>query len=158
MTLYLVRHGKAGSRSNHRGPDNDRPLTRSGRKQALAIAATLARAGIERVVSSPSVRCVQTVEPLAWVLGAEIETSPDLVEGAPLEDALTVVKGVSVELSVSVVLCTHGDVLGDLLDAFTSRPEIDLDGPLQLAKGCIWEIEANAGTVTAARYRPPTDE
>jgi len=62
--MYLVRHAKAGSRSAWSGPDDLRPLTKTGRRQADALGDLLAERRVTRVVSSPSVRCRQTVEPL----------------------------------------------------------------------------------------------
>ena len=65
MTVYVVRHGKAGSRSGWTEPDDQRPLTKAGRRQAGALADMLAGDHVTRVLSSPYVRCRQTVEPLA---------------------------------------------------------------------------------------------
>src|SRR5206468_2146730 len=66
---YLVRHGAAGDRHAWHEADELRPLDEEGRWQAEALVALLAEAVIERLLSSPYLRCVQTLEPLAAVRG-----------------------------------------------------------------------------------------
>ncbi len=75
-TLYLIRHTTAGDRSRWRGRDEDRSLTKKGWREADAVASSLADAGIERIVSSPYERCIQSVKPLSKLIKAQIETSP----------------------------------------------------------------------------------
>jgi len=105
----LVRHASAGERHLWADDDRLRPLDDKGRRQALEIAAALCSEDIRRVVSSPYVRCVQTVEPLAAELGLEVELDERLAEGAgqAAADLLD---------EEGIVLCTHGDVASDLLD------------------------------------------
>ena len=88
MALYLVRHAKAGQRSRWDGPDHLRPLTKAGRAQAQALAAWLANEPISRLLSSPYVRCVQTLEPLAEKLALEIEITEHLTEAIHFGPAL----------------------------------------------------------------------
>jgi phosphohistidine phosphatase SixA len=64
--------------------------------------------GVSRVVSSPYVRCVQTVEPLAAALGVEVEEDERLEEGAGA--AATPLLSES-----GLVCCTHGDIAEALL-------------------------------------------
>ena len=81
MTIYLVRHAKAGSRKAWTGDDELRPLSKAGRAQARALAKRLAADGITRIFSSPYVRCRQTVEPLAERSGVPVEASEALARG-----------------------------------------------------------------------------
>jgi len=104
----LLRHASAGSRHEWDGDDSLRPLDDKGRRQAAEIAEALSREGIRRVVSSPYVRCVQTVEPLAGALGPEVERDERLAEGAG-----TAARPLLAE--DGVVVCTHGDVIHELL-------------------------------------------
>src|SRR5205085_3956418 len=97
MTAYLVRHAKAGSRAKWTAPDDLRPLSKPGRRQADALADALGDTGITRIVSSPHVRCRQTVEPLAARCGVQVESSDALAEGASLADALTAFDKVAAE-------------------------------------------------------------
>ena len=80
MSWLLVRHARAGSRKGWEGPDIERPLSKKGRRQADGLVEMLEAAGVKRIVSSPYVRCTQTVEPLAEALGLEIEPSPGRTE------------------------------------------------------------------------------
>ena len=70
VTLVVVRHGSAGDRDEWDDDDRLRPLDKKGRKQAARLVDVLAGSRIERIVSSPYLRCVQTVEPLARARGA----------------------------------------------------------------------------------------
>src|SRR5436190_3051400 len=79
--LYLVRHAKAGSRQHWRGDEDLRPLTVKGGRQADGIAAAYAEPPLVAVLSSSSVRCVQTVEPLARQHGLRVRTADWLAEG-----------------------------------------------------------------------------
>jgi phosphohistidine phosphatase SixA len=63
---------------------------------------------VRRVVSSPYLRCVQTVEPLADFLGVPVEHDVRLAEGAG--DA-----GLELLSEQGMVACTHGDVVEELL-------------------------------------------
>jgi phosphohistidine phosphatase SixA len=110
MSAILLRHAWAGKRSGWPGDDRLRPLDERGRRQAEALVPLLLAHGVERVHSSPYVRCVETVEPLAAALGIEIELDDRLAEGAGgTARRLLAVDG--------VVACTHGDVVEAILGA-----------------------------------------
>src|SRR5438128_10943561 len=79
---YVVRHAKAGDRSDWSGDDRARPLTKSGQRQAEALAGMLAGEAIDRILSSGYLRCVHTVEPLATHRKLSVEPLKDLEEGA----------------------------------------------------------------------------
>ncbi|MEO7556386.1 MAG: phosphoglycerate mutase family protein, partial [Acidimicrobiales bacterium] len=64
MTLYLVRHADAKSRSGWHGPDLQRTLSKKGERQAAGLAALLNGAAIAAILSSPAVRCLDTVAPM----------------------------------------------------------------------------------------------
>jgi 8-oxo-dGTP diphosphatase len=151
MTVHLVRHARAGSRSRWSGDDSLRPLSKVGRAQAEGIAERLGSEPIELVVSSPFTRCVDTVVPLAERLGVAVETDDALAEGAPLTQALRLFEKVQ---DREVVLCTHGDVMESLLDHF-GRQGVKLRDH-RMEKGSIWTFEIAGGQVVKARYsRPP---
>ncbi len=150
MTVYLVRHAKAGSRKAWTGDDELRPLSKAGKAQARALAKRLAGEGITRVFSSPYVRCRQSVEPLAERIGVPVEPSDALREGASLADSLRLVEKVAGE---NAVLCTHGDVLGNLLLHFADLG-IDLETD-RIEKGSVWALEFADDEVRSATYIPP---
>ncbi len=78
-TLVVLRHGKAAARTDDL-PDLDRPLTSVGAQQAKAALPVLAAYGVGRVVSSPALRCAQTVEPYAHSISTFIEIDERLSE------------------------------------------------------------------------------
>jgi 8-oxo-dGTP diphosphatase len=150
MTIHLVRHARAGSRSRWKGDDALRPLSKSGRAQADAIAARLAGEPIELIMSSPYVRCVDTVEPLSARIGVGVAISDALAEGAALPHALRLLEKVQ---DRDVVLCTHGDVMQDLLDHF-GRHGVAL-GDHRMEKGSTWVFDVGDDGIERARYVPP---
>ncbi|HEU4841651.1 MAG TPA: phosphoglycerate mutase family protein [Ilumatobacteraceae bacterium] len=155
MSIFVVRHAKAGSRHEWDGDDDtERPLTKPGRRQAAALAARLAGEQVTGLWSSPSVRCVQTIEPLAEVLGLDIVTDPRLAEGA----ALTGILELFHDLPDGAVLCSHGDVIPDLLDALVRRGAHVTTAP-DWRKAAVWVLAAPDadGHVASAAAEPPPD-
>ena len=121
MTVYLVRHARAGSRQRWKKDDALRPLSKVGRVQAAGITRSMARRKVECVVTSPYLRCRETVDAIAAKRHLTIATSDELAEGAPLSEALRAFEKV---IDQETVLCTHGDIVRDLLDHFArARPE-----------------------------------
>ena len=104
MTSVLLRHGSAGDRDRWPVADRLRPLDGRGRRQATALIEILRPLGVRRVVSSPYVRCIETVQPLAAALEVPVEVDHRLAEGA----------GASARELLSedgAVWCTHGDIV-----------------------------------------------
>jgi 8-oxo-dGTP diphosphatase len=108
VTSVLVRHASAGDRDGWDGDDRQRPLDARGRRQAAALVDLLRGLDVRRVVSSPYLRCVETVEPLAAALGQRVAEDSRLAEGAA-RAALELLR------EDGVVLCTHGDVVQELV-------------------------------------------
>jgi phosphohistidine phosphatase SixA len=150
MTIHLVRHGKAGDRSQWDGPDDLRPLSKVGRRQAMRLAQQLADAPIEHVVTSAYVRCRQTVEPLAEQLRLAVDLADELVEGALVGDALRLIDKFAY---THAVLCTHGDVLGNVLENLERRG-VPLGNTKKLEKGSTWVLEFDDGEITSGHYVP----
>ena len=73
---------RPGDRDDWVGDDRLRPLDGRGRNQASRLPELLGDYEIARVLSSPAVRCVQTVEPLARSRGLDIEVREELSEEA----------------------------------------------------------------------------
>ncbi len=112
MKFVLVRHARAGERETWIGDDRLRPLDERGRRQAAGLVGPLTARGLDRLVSSPYVRCTETLAPLATMLGLAVEEREELAEGATAEE----VRALLTELNGSTpALCTHGDVVEELL-------------------------------------------
>jgi len=86
VSLLLIRHASAGDREEWVGDDLRRPLDKRGKKQARRLVELLAPYPIDRLVSSPADRCVQTVEPPANARGLAVEVREELAE--ELQDTL----------------------------------------------------------------------
>lgn len=84
MMLYLVRHAIA-EESSPSGRDSDRALTADGKVKMRRVAAGLAalEVRLDRILTSPFRRAVETAEILAAVLGGvETRVLPELAAGA----------------------------------------------------------------------------
>jgi phosphohistidine phosphatase SixA len=148
----LVRHAHAGDKRQWRGPDADRPLSVRGWGEAEGLGEVLAGVRVERLLSSPSLRCRQTLLPLAATLGLAVEATDDLgLDGDAdhLADRLTAGDG------DGVALCTHGEVLGALLARLRARGVIQAEGRLPYEKGSTWALEVLEEGRYRARYLPP---
>lgn len=150
MKLFLVRHADAGSRSAWAGDDCTRPLSPVGEQQAAGLASLLASKPITKVLSSPALRCVQTVEPLAASLGVTVEIADVLFEGSWVTEVI----GFAESLDETVVFSSHGDVIPEMLRGLVSRGMTLLDD-WRWEKGSTWVISRDGDKFTAARYLPP---
>jgi 8-oxo-dGTP diphosphatase len=155
MALFLVRHAKAGSRSTWDGDDFHRPLTASGRAQAKALAEIVGDYPLTQLLSSPYVRCIQTLEPLRDRLGLPVVATQVLAEGMAFEEVLALLETVDDH----AVLCTHGDVLQDVVAALERRG-MSIEGTPDWRKGATWVLErATTGEsevqITRATVWPP---
>ena len=151
MPLFLVRHAEAGDPKAWTQPDHIRPLTPQGRRQAEALVDLFGGSPITRVLSSPYVRCVQTVEPLSRALGLEVEETSDLEENTGPR-GLDLIRRLA---GSTAVLCTHGDVVRDVLDALHDHHGLDIPRGYPCAKGSIWVLEGDKSPPAEARYLPP---
>lgn len=147
-TSYLVRHAKAGSRERWTAPDRERPLSQAGTVQAAALVAVLG-SGIRAIRSSPYIRCVQTVAPLAAALGMRVENDPRLAEGANPEWAMG-----ELASAPGCVLCTHGDVMASIVCNLIEAG-VPMDGGMQWAKAATWTFDVAGGRIVRGRYLPP---
>ena len=150
MTLYVIRHADAGSRGSWVASDDQRPLSRRGHGQAAGLVGLLAAVTVDRVLSSPSLRCVQTVEPLAEARGLSVEVHDALAEGG-WRDAV----GLLSELAgTHAALCSHGDVIPELIDAVAAQG-VQIADARRWQKGSVWTLHTSDGRFTHATYSPP---
>jgi phosphohistidine phosphatase SixA len=152
--VHLIRHAKAKNRTDWTAPDDRRPLTRRGRGEAIALAQRLEAEAPSRLVSSPYLRCTQTLEPLALALDLPIETTELLAEGADGNAALELLTMLA--RSDSIACCTHGDVLYDAMRTLTASG-VRLDGPLDVPVASTWVLDIDDGRVVGGAFveQPP---
>ena len=151
--IYVIRHAKAGARDRWTGPDELRPLTEGGWRQARGLVETLAGRPLTRILSSPYVRCVQTVEPLAEDRDLPVEAMPELREGMAFDLVEKVALGASVDGPIA--LSVHGDAIRALVDDLRRRGVLNGNGDGDVRKGCTWILDADRGSIVEARYVPP---
>jgi phosphohistidine phosphatase len=139
MMLYLVRHAWAGESGDPRYSNDDlRPLTREGRRRFRRFVGRLAERGleVERIATSPLVRCRQTADLLEESQAgrpAVVELAA-LAPGANLEDliAWTASGGVG-----DVAWVGHAPDVGLLAAALLGAPA----GALRFGKGMVAAVQ-----------------
>jgi phosphohistidine phosphatase SixA len=147
---YVVRHAKAGDRAEWTGDDRMRPLSKPGQRQAEALAEMLEREPIDKILSSGYLRCMQTVEPLGTRRELPVEPVKELEEGAGGESVLRLMQKFH---GRNVVLCTHGDVVEELLERLIAQGVVQR-ARANMEKGSTWVLEEKDGKVTGAKYLP----
>ena len=149
--LYLIRHAHAGDRARWTGDDNLRPLSEKGWAQARGLVQLLDGQPMDRIVSSPSLRCVQTVQPLADARSMTLEEDSRLLEGHDPEDTLGWLEREVASRCLAV--CTHGDIVPAVLDLVAERGA-ELPSEMRWPKGSTWIVEAESGNWGRATLLP----
>ena len=149
--LYVVRHSKAGERRLWTGDDIDRPLSKKGWKQSELVGKRLAKLGPSTLVSSPYVRCIQTLEPLGKAIDANVKVNQRLCEDETFEPVLELLR----ELPGGSVLSTHGDIIPATMQALTRRG-MKMNTPPDWRKAAVWVLKRNKkGEIVHATVWPP---
>ena len=117
FAMVLLRHAKAQDPAKFVGPDQERPLTSRGRQQAVQIAPSLAAFGPKKLISSVSVRCEETIAPLADILDKDVQFVSEISQHAFVDDhpAVRALVGKRIRKGKTSVLCSHGPVLPEIL-------------------------------------------
>lgn len=148
--IYLVRHAKAGSRAAWEGDDAARPLVDEGWAQARVIASRLASLHPVRLVSSPFLRCRQTLEPLAEATALTVESVDELREGVDTDTALSFLAS----LADGSIACSHGDVIPAVLKRLEWHGLDIVDWP-DTRKGSVCRLERHEGQFVRAHFSAP---
>ena len=150
---YLIRHAKAGNREAWREPDELRPVSKSGRRQAKRLVERFDGSPVRRLFSSPTHRCIQTLEPLAEARGLDIELAEELAEGA--SPASTEALILAAAADGPAAFSTHGDVQAGVVQELLDRG-VELAGDrVAFQKGSTWVLDVVGGKITDARYLSP---
>jgi phosphohistidine phosphatase SixA len=141
MAIYLVREADAGGRFSWPGPDRLRPLTSSGWRQAQELAERLDGAPIDRIVSSPWLRCQQSVLPLAEALQLPIQSETGLGQIASIDRAMRLI----MEAGATTVFCTHPELVYAIIEQLRSAGRL-----VRPLCGVAWKTERAVSKVVAA--------
>lgn len=122
-TLLLVRHAKAESRKTWDGTDENRPITPKGAAAAYALDRELACYNPTKLVTSPWMRCLQTLQMLSWQTKRPLHHVQALTEDAFAQDPARAWRVFRDELSGSLnhefsasVVCMHRPVIGGIFE------------------------------------------
>ncbi len=151
MTLYIVRHAKAGKRSEWVGPDEMRPLSDKGWEQAQALAEKLKLISPTNLISSPATRCMQTLEPLSKAINIKIVSDQRLFEHGDIAKTLEVLE----EVEDSTVISSHGDMIPEVIKLLERRG-MEIGSKPDWRKASVWVVErTNCGFKSAVAWAPP---
>jgi phosphohistidine phosphatase len=153
ISVFLVRHGIAADAAPGQ-PDESRPLTAKGRRRFRRTARAFARLGerVDKLITSPLVRAVQTAEILARALRQDevgvLEELRSEVPPAKLFGALSQ----QIEDGEGVALVGHDPQMTKLVAAL-AQLEGDEADRISFAKGGIVRIDVDAFPPTKNRPR-----
>lgn len=150
--LLLVRHARSVARGRWTGEDRLRPLTGPGGRRAEGLVPLLRAYGVGCVVSSPSLRCTQTVAPFAEATGARVHVDEGLseegYEAAPAEAPDRLARLLA--QGEPAALCSHGPVLPELLRALAALAGEDAAAVLRAVAGHGVKADMGKGEVVVA--------
>ena len=133
--ILLLRHASAGDSAAWEGDDRERPLDKRGRKQANVLVDQLGSFEPVVLVSSPYLRCLQTVEPLAQSLGVTIDVREELGYERHEQEARALVESL---VGLTAVVCGHGGLefvmLGDEAPKWRKGATFVLDHEFRLVE------------------------
>jgi broad specificity phosphatase PhoE len=174
--MLLVRHGHAGTKEGWADDDRLRPLDARGRRQAKHLVGVIVPMDPTRLISSPYLRCLQTMEPVAEKSGLVVEEDLSLLPNAGTQ-AIDLIRALSLsdppssdpssshpssahrspasDPSRRIVVCTHGEVIGDVLAVLAREDGVRMSRRPPGLKGCVWVLDFHKGKVTTARYISP---
>jgi len=151
VALYVVRHAKAGRRTEWDGPDTLRPLSDKGWEQATALAQTLQTLSPSKLISSPATRCMQTLDPLAKAINQEVRVDERLQEGGDIAEMIELFEDVP-DLSV---MSSHGDMIPELI-RLLERRGMEIGSKPDWRKASVWVIQrTKRGFESAIAWAPP---
>ena len=134
--MILVRHASAGDRDAWADHDHVRPLDAKGRRQAEELVGLLAAFPVDEILTSPALRCVQTIQPLADARGLDPVERAELGEDGLWSEGPALVQSLA---GRDVVVCSHGGI------------ESALDDPPRLHKGEVFVVDVALRVVEAVR-------
>ena len=150
MTLYIVRHAKAGKRSEWDVPDELRPLSDKGWEQSQAIAEKLIELKPSALISSPAVRCMQTLEPLSKATKIEIFADKRLFEHGDVAKMIELLE----DAKDSTVISSHGDMIPEVIKILQRRG-MEINSKPDWRKATVWVVERTKNGFKSAFVMAP---
>ena len=108
-----------------------------------------------RLLSSPYLRCLQTMELIAAKTGLEVSEEVALTPNAGPDAMACIRQLAATEPSGAIVVCTHGEVIGEVLAALAREDGVRLRRRPPGLKGCAWDLDVRKNKVVTARYVSP---
>lgn len=141
LLVLLVRHAKAGKRSEWDGDDDLRPLSDAGWKQASALRTLLPLWSPTRVHTAPRVRCADTVRGVAMNLAVEMVEEPRLSEEGywPDPDAGLVRLLEVAALEGRAVVSSQGGVIPSVVQSLADMGGLRMS-EFPSKKGSVWVL------------------
>jgi 8-oxo-dGTP diphosphatase len=164
--LILARHASAGQKEDWPGDDELRPLDAKGVAEAHVLARLLACfAPLARMISSPALRCMDSMRPYAESFGGAVEAEAVLAPpGRSVDFSRTsrsaLVRKLIADLVTAeqpAVVCLHRENLATALEAACGALGASSEVPRDpsLPKGGFWIVHAAADELVALeRYEP----
>ncbi len=106
-----------------------------------------------RVLSSPLIRCLQSVEPFAAREGSAVELSKGLRPDSR-RAATTLLHEIGAGTG-PVVLCTHGEVIEHIQSDLREKAPSNLSHAGMREKGSVWVLQYQQGRIARADYLAP---
>jgi 8-oxo-dGTP pyrophosphatase MutT (NUDIX family)/phosphohistidine phosphatase SixA len=152
--VVLLRHARAGKRSEWNGEDALRPLDPSGERQAERLGALLRYFRPRTVYAADRTRCIQTVQPLAARTDLQVVVEPVFADESFIENpgaTETALLSLAKPGRVSVV-CSQGTAIPALIDRLGQGMRSS-----DTRKGAFWVLSFVDGDVVAADYYDPPE-
>ena len=150
MSIYLIRHAKAGKKSQFEGPDSQRPLDDAGWLQAKSLAVTISALKPTTLLASPYLRCMQTLQDLGAQTGLSVQPEPRLAEDSDLGAFVGLLEAVA----DGAVLCSHGDMIPAAIHLLEKRG-MNITSEPNSRKASVWVIDRDGAEFTSAAAWPP---
>lgn len=143
VELLLVRHADAGDPAAYPGPDDARPISAKGRRQAERLGAFLVSHGVrpDVILASPKARAEQTARIIADALGMPVILDARLASGFGTAELLE-------------LLAAHGDPRRPMLVGhdpdFSDLASTLCGGDIDLKKGALARIDFDGPPVAGS--------
>ncbi|MEU3306746.1 NUDIX domain-containing protein [Nocardiopsis sp. NPDC006832] len=155
--IVLLRHLSAGDKRSWDGGDLLRPLDERGRADAMSLPRVLGAYGNLRALSSSAARCTESLLPYTVECDAGMRTEPAFTVGgggrehevARAREAFARV----LDEGLPTVVCTHGELVPELLTEALTRFDAPLSQQRGLRKGSFWVLHVSVDGALAAVER-----